>query len=239
MSSPSCSTSPFAFSVHELGHVATNKVSVGQINKILNDTNDFTAAAHLRHFGFVVMTITCLEYTLDQCQEEKNKIFDHMMTNESFQNALHPVFRDHRHRTQQSGFHPYTRRPLTPKSPSSSLSKSSNHSPLSNYETADDSPGSPRNPINIDQFDHEAYDNKRFQEMLDRTQMPPHFKPTCKQCNQYGHEKPDCDTPIRSFVHCDICEFFNQPQSMYCEHYDLSPVAFRRLRGNIPYNDSD
>ena len=239
MSSPSCSTSPFAFSAHKLRYIATNEVSVGQINKILNDTNNFTAAAHLRHFGFIVTTITCLEYMLNQCREEKNKIFDHMMMNESFWDTLHPVFQDYRQQTQQSGFHPYTRRPLTPKSPSSSSSKSSSHSPPSKYKTADDLPGSPWNPIDVDQFDQEAYDNKKFQEMLDRTRMPPWLKLTCERCNQYGHEKPNCDTPICLFVHCDVCKYFNWPQSMYCEHYNLSPVAFCRLWGNIPYDDSD
>ena len=95
MSSSSRSRSPFAFSSHELGHIVTDDVSVNQINKILNDTNDITTAAHLHHFGFIVTTITHLEYTLDQCQEEKLEIFTHMMENEQFWNALCPVFRDH------------------------------------------------------------------------------------------------------------------------------------------------
>ena len=95
MSSSSRPSSPFAFSLHELGHIVTDDVSVNQINKILNDTNDVTATAHLHHFGFIVTTITHLEYTLDQCQEEKLKIFTHMMENKPFQNALCPVFWDH------------------------------------------------------------------------------------------------------------------------------------------------
>ena len=240
MSSSSRSSSPFAFSSHELGHIVIDNVLVNQINKILNNTNNVTAAAHLCHFGFIVTTITHLEYTLDQCQEEKLKIFTHMMENEPFWNALRPFFRDHRQQTRRSGFHPYTRHPLTPKTPSPPSSKSpSDNSSSFKYKTADDAPGSPQNPINIDQFDQEAYDNKKFQEMLAKNQMPPQFKPTCEQCNQIGHEKPDCDTPIHSFVHCNVCEFFNQKQSMYCEHYDLSPVSFRRLRGNIPYDDSN
>ena len=240
MSSSSHSRSPFAFSSHELGHIVMDDVLVNQINKILNNTNNVTTATHLRHFGFIVTTITCLEYTLDQCQEEKLEIFTHMMENEQFQNALCPVFQDHQQWTQQSGFHPYTRRPLTPKprSPPSSKS-SSDSSSLLKYDTADNTPGSPQNPIDVNQFDQQAYDNKNFQEMLDKTRMPPQFKLTCKQCNQIGHEKPDCDTPIRSFIHCNMCEFFNQKQSMYCEHYNLSPIAFRRLQGNIPYDNSN
>ena len=242
MSSSSCPTSPFAFSLHELGHIVTDNVSVNQINKILYNTNNTTAATYLCHFGFIMTTITRLEYTLNQCQEEKLEIFTHMMENESFWNAfkLRPVSWDHWQRTQQSGFHPYTRRPLTPKSLSLPLSKSSSDdSSLSKYKTANNSPGSPQNPINVDQFDQEAYDNKKFQEMLDRTWMPPWFKPTCEQCNQYGHKKTDCDTPICLFVHRDMCEFFNQLQSMYHEHHDLSPIAFHRLWGNIPYDDSN
>ena len=58
-------------------------------------TNNTTTAAHLHHFGFIVTTIAHLEYALNQCQEEKLNIFTHMMMNESFQDALCPVFRDH------------------------------------------------------------------------------------------------------------------------------------------------
>lgn len=65
------------------------------------------------------------------------------------------------------------------------------------------------------------------------------FKPTCERCRQWGHEKPNCDTKIRSFSHCDICEWLKKPQRL-CEHYDLSPVDVKTLRGDkIPYDYSD
>ena len=240
MSSPSCSISPFAFLSHKLGHIISDDVSVNQINQILNDTNNMIAATHLCHFGFIVTTIAHLEYTLNQCQEEKLEIFAHMMMNKPFQDVLCPIFQDHQHWTRQSGFHPYTHRPLTPQSSPPLPSKSpSNSSSSSNYETTNNSPGLPQNPINVDQFNQKVYDNKKFQETLDKTRIPPQFKPTCEWCNQYRHENPNCNTPIRLFVHCDVCKFFNQLQSMYCKYYDLSPVAFHRLQGNIPYNDSN
>jgi hypothetical protein len=61
-------------------------------------------------------------------------------------------------------------------------------------------------------------------------------QPTCKRCGQTGHLRPDCDTRIRSFTHCDICNWMGQKQ-MLCDHYDISPVGFRKLRGNIPFDD--
>ena len=92
MSLSSRPTSPFAFSLHKLGHIIIDDILVNQINEILYNTNNTTAAAYLHHFGFIVTTITHLKYTLNQCQEEKLKIFTHMIENESFWNMLCPIF---------------------------------------------------------------------------------------------------------------------------------------------------
>jgi Zinc knuckle len=65
------------------------------------------------------------------------------------------------------------------------------------------------------------------------------FKPPCKRCGQTGHVKDDCDTKIRSFTHCDTCEWLGRPQTL-CGHYDVSPVDVRVLRGGrIPYDYSN
>ena len=111
---------------------------------------------------------------------------------------------------------------------------STEHSPLvaivkDNPSSSSTQPsGSQHDPIDVDAINENAYDNK----------TQPEFKPTCKRCGKFGHEKANCDMLMRSFVHCNICEWMGR-QQRYCDHYDLSPVAAQRLRGNIPYDNSN
>ena len=55
------------------------------------------------------------------------------------------------------------------------------------------------------------------------------MQPTCEQCGQYGHEKPNCDTPARIYLRCEFC--FSQGQSQrLCMHYNMSKKRRRYLR---------
>jgi len=66
----------------------------------------------------------------------------------------------------------------------------------------------------------------------------PRFRPTCERCGIIGHDTRDCDTPIRSFTHCDTCQWLGRRQRL-CDHYDMSPADFNRLRGRIPYDHDE
>ena len=68
--------------------------------------------------------------------------------------------------------------------------------------------------------------------------LEPRFRPTCGRCGIIGHDERDCDTPIRSFTHCYTCQWLGRRQRL-CEHHDMSPVDFRRLRGDIPYDNDE
>lgn len=225
-----------------------NMVLHDQTVIILNETfpNDTTSSAHLRHYSFVSQNIQRLKHTLDQYYQEQNELFEHMMANDQFRTALQPIVHHHRRRTRASRFNPYTERPLssrshiqrrapTPHPPSSSSSSkslssksSSNESVLSYYTT-----GTKQNPINVDISIQKPMTTGTSN--VDERKPP---QPTCKRCGQTGHLRPDCDTRIRSFTHCDICDWMGRKQ-MLCDHYDISPVGFRKLRGNIPFDDND
>jgi hypothetical protein len=73
----------------------------------------------------------------------------------------------------------------------------------------------------------------------DPVETPPQRFQLCIRCGLPGHVKRDCDTNIRSFTVCPICEWYDRPQNVNCGHFDLSPVAARRIasRYNLPLDD--
>ena len=156
-----------------------------------------------------------------------------------FHQAMQLIVQTYRRQARQSGLHPYTRQPLNlnqPCSPQtfqsslpSSIPSQPSSSSLSSKSTPppkDTQPGSAKYPINVDD-DHDHDKTK--------TVKKPKFKPACKRCSKQGHDKPNCNTPIRSFSHCRVCEWMKKPQEL-CNHHDVSPAQCKRLRGNkIPY----
>ena len=159
--------------------------------------------------------------------------------------TMKPVVDSYRWRTRAKGFHPYSQRPLTPfRRPSrpprppivprlsppptnhDSKPSSSQQSPSSSVKMgqSDDDlilaylqlQGTPHNPITLDGSDNGL--------------------PQCDHCKQYGHTKQDCDTPLRSFLFCEVCKWKRTPQDN-CPHFDMSPVCFKALKGNIPYDE--
>ena len=116
---------------------------------------------------------------------------------------------------KSKGFHPYSQCPLTPfhrpSRPSqpqviprlSSPSTSHNSEPSPSQQSSSSSVkvgqsdddiiaaylqlrGTPHNPIILDGSDNRL--------------------PQCGRCKQYGHIKQDCDTPLRSFLFCEVCK---------------------------------
>ena len=233
------------------------------LSATFNDDRVTTMA--LRHYHFVVKTIEKLEEEIERQVVEQQSILMQLLRRCRFHEHITPIVADYRRCLGRTSA-PIATSPISSSLPSSLTDIKEDHtpeggaatpppttcpdnieviddndSPPSTYATAETSLGSSQNPIDVDQFQfgQEMYDNQKFQDILNKTKEPPRFKPTCERCGQIRHDKPDCDTPICSFIHCKVCEYFGKRQSMYCGHVDLSPVAFQRMRGNIPYDDSN
>ena len=245
-------------SAFELRILTLDDLMTERINHAVRD--DGVSAAYLRHYNYIARTLARLESELDQAQEEESIIFNHLMASSDFRHTISPVIRTFRRRLQRQGFQPYIRNnrlleprhtahPLPSMTPSQSSSRSSTKKPsFGSSQLQSDTHtqhGSELNPINIDTWDgldRDDWFKATEEEMLQSLRHdtgPKRFKPTCERCGQWGHEKPDCDTRLRSFSVCDTCKWLKRRQRD-CDHYDLSPVDCRELRGKkIPYDDED
>jgi hypothetical protein len=211
----------------ELEQLVLDATMADLLNHIFVDTNDLVGAAHLRHFQYIALTIHQLEQAMERHIQERRDIFDHLMANDDLRHTLRPVVRTFRQRCRRS--HPsYHRRPnLSQSSSSSSDTSGTYYSPRTSPPASPS--GSPQNPINVDDIPDV---------IIPLPRLPQIATPTCTRCRQTGHIRMNCDTRMRSFTHCEICDWRTGEQNN-CNHYDISPVDFQRLRGNIPYDNSD
>jgi hypothetical protein len=249
-----------------LTNLILDNPSVDLLNQEFGD--DFLASAHLRHYMFISQGIKRLESELDRFQQEQKDLFDYMMESDGFRRNLHPIVRTYRRQTRAKGFHPYTQQPLappprhprlpsTPKSspPSSTLGSHPSHSSSSSSSSTTASiqmskeeddiitaylkdEGTAQNPICVKDDDNEPLCErcKQLGHTINNclTRMT---HPVCERCKIIGHDTQNCDTPLRTFLFCDICKWKGTHQ-LDCPHVDMSPVAFQKLRGNIPYDDN-
>lgn len=263
---PSTRSGSRAATADELSNLVMNDRLTNLIDQVFND--DPASHAHLQHYATVSRNLRRLEYDLDQVREDQNTLFDRLMTCSRFRNAIKPVIRTERRRMRQARFDPYTRRVLTHStSSSSSISQpsqasfsqsSSSSSRRSFHSTNDNFVGSSSQPIDVDQFDETKTAKKPIIRPLfplpdkcpkceehgheDDCLQPirrPQFRPQCSRCGQLGHNKPECDTRMRSFAFCDTCEWLGRRQRD-CDHYDVTPMDIKRLCGDkIPFTISD
>ena len=239
----STSSSDTSLSPHEFTNLILDDATIPLLEHVFRI--DPITHAHLRHYHFVSSEIKQLEYTLDRYLQERQTLFHHIMKFGKVERAIKPVVDSYWRRTRAKGFHPYSQRPLTPfRRPScpprpqiipklspppmnhDSKPSSSQHSPSSSVKMGQSDndlilaylqlQGTPHNPITLD-----GSDNRLLQ---------------CDRCKQYGHAKQDCDTPLWSFLFCEVCKWKRTPQDN-CPHFDMSPVAFKALIGNIPYDE--
>ena len=159
---------------------------------------------------------------------------------------MKPVVDSYRRRTRAKGFHPYSQRPLTPFSQPTRPPRPSTIPRLSPMPTNHDSNGSSsQQSSSSTSVKMRRSDDDLILDYL-QLQGTPHHPitlnrsdnrlPQCERCKQYRHAKQDCDTPLRSFLFCEVCKWKRTPQDN-CPHFDMSPVAFKALRGNIPYDE--
>lgn len=271
-SSTSSTSSNTPLSPSELSTILFDHSMVELITNVFSD--EPRTVDQLRYYSYISQNIVRLEAELDRHHQERDELFDHILYDEATENTMRPVVRTYRRRTRRSGFCPYTRQPLaneilrtpTPFPPATSSSRSSQNSlPSTNPSQSSSSggssnsapspnmqPGSSAYPIDVDanpQSDIHLDPITIKKPYVRSDEDAPRFKPTCARCGQFGHEKPNCDTKMRSFdwENCVVCAWRNdRPTVLHkglrqrmCDHYDVSPVDIEKLRGNIPYDEEE
>ena len=244
MSSSSSSSSTHFINPLELGHIVLDNWMTDLINWLFQ--TDEGSSAYLHYYHHITWNIHQLEQELDQLHQEQWDIHEHLMSSPCFQRILWPVIQTHRICSQRSGFHPYASQPLNwqnPTNPSPSLTPSQS---LSNNKLPteaatpppkDAQPGSANLPININAFQVQFKFKTPETPYSRPDDLWPWFKPTWKHCRWWGHERPNCDTPIHSFHYCYICAWRGQQQSSFCDHYNVAPANVMQLWGDtIPYD---
>jgi hypothetical protein len=265
-SSTASTSSNTPLSPSELSTILFDHSMVELITNVFSD--EPRTVDQLRYYSYISQNITRLEAELDRHRQEREELFDHILRDEATEDTMRPIVRTYRRRTRRSGFCPYTHQPLaneiirtpTPFPPATSSSRSSRNP--SQSSSSDDSsssspspymqPGSSEYPINVDanpQPDIHLDPITMKKPYVRSDEDAPRFKPTCARCGQFGHEKPDCDTKMRSFdwENCEICAWRNSgPTALtkglrqrMCDHYDVTPVDIKKLRGNIPYDEEE
>lgn len=252
---PSITNDLLPLSPSELSDMTLDNRMVTPLNDVFD--NDNPDAAHLRHYSYISLNIERLKNELDRHDEERRELFDHMRNSEDFQSRIQPVLNDYRRLTRRSGFSPQAnqpnakklRRPSTPYRPFPPSSKTSSKGSSRSARSFLSAGSSSDNPIDVDnlktvkkpRFDPQIFEIREGQRhpTSNKGHLTKTFETSCKRCGQSGHVKADCDTKIRSFNHCDTCEWLDRPQRL-CEHYDVSPVDLKTLLGDkIPYDYSD
>jgi hypothetical protein len=196
-----------------------------------------TSTATLRHYAFISQSIVTLEEELERHQLEREEIFEYMMQSRLFRRKIQPIVTNYRPTaSRRTRFQTYGCTPSPSPSPDSypssidvgsnssesikilpeeALARNSTPSVTSStgsfHSPIDEEPGSRENPIVV----HDDED-------------------LCARCKQQGHQKEDCNTPMRTFHHCEICAWTKQDA---CTHIDTSPAWLRELRASIERNN--
>jgi hypothetical protein len=185
--------------------------------------DDAAITLNLHDFVFVTQSRQRLEQELQARIIEQQDLFGDLIRNRRFQRCATKFIAEYRR------YQPYSRPALTtssssadsepprrfanvrnsvPGSPTNPIDVDSD-TPLDGCDSS--SPGSPANPINVDSD----------------IPLPPKvtvsFKPSCNN-----------ETPTPGPHHDSV--LYVNAVALLCDHYDMSPVDFKRLRGDIPYD---
>jgi hypothetical protein len=207
----------------------------------------------LRNYSHLTQTIAQLEIVLERQRDEQEAIFTALLAERFTRERLRPIVKHGRHlRHQLHRFRPYGRTPTPPATPSDTrsvrppssdrsvrilpdealariMTPPANGSSLSSYATAiDELPGSKWNPIVVEDEDELGTVHNPI-EIKEEVGREEEIK-RCERCGQTGHEREDCNTPMRSFTTCEICDWTRQPE---CNHYDITPAWVKAQQENI------
>jgi len=187
-------------------------------------TKGHVSTTNLRQFTFISHSIQKMEKELLRFKLERAALFDDLMDSQRFVRNMSPILRHHRR--PRSGNHPYRRHSSSssPRSvvilpeevdalhlPPTSESPTTTTDSLPSYFTACEELGTRRNPIVIESEDDVE---------------------VCARCHQPGHTSRHCNTLMRSFTNCLLCEWTNQQE---CDHYDFTPEWIHRQQEMIDH----
>jgi hypothetical protein len=134
---------------------------------------------------------------------------------------IHQYYRTRKTRTTHS--HPHQQSTFERPSPRTNRSPNQTEVILPSEDSALSNGESTPQPSDSSSTYHSIEENPIVENNRDDVEV-------CIRCNQVGHRRSTCDTPIRSFTHCDICAWTGQHT---CDHYDVSPAWIQRQRQNI------
>jgi hypothetical protein len=232
--------------------------SINELNDLVRDRNfapflghafqpGNVATSDLRQFTSLSQIIRTMELDLQRYRSEQQEIFQDLLDSQRYHAYIRPIFRYYQtvypRQARRTRGHPYNQPgrsfqlvifisvtskrhqlgqetpapasptiapetvdalliPLPPPSPPASSSPSN--------ESAESlSLGTQTHPIIIEDEDDEF---------------------NCTRCNQWGHRRVDCDTPIRRPSPCEVCAWTRQAT---CNHYTPTPAWIRRQQLNI------
>ena len=220
--SSSSSSSPSSSSTHPISAFKLSTLVLDeQIAALTNQIfhNDELMTAYLWHYTFITCSIHQAEYNLDQLWYEQQTIHEYVMAFPQFCQAMQLIVQTYWRQACQSNLHPYTHQPLNLNQPCSPrTSQDSIPSSIPSWSLTSNllsksipppkvaQPGSANHPINIDADDDHDKTRTVKKPYTIPDKQKPRFKPTCEQCDKWGHENL---TAIHLFIHSPTAKSVN------------------------------
>ena len=216
-------------SPQELSNLITDPYTNEQVDRKFR--NKPTSSAILRYYTFISHSITQLEEELERHQQEREILYNNLFTSRTFKYKIRPIVEEYRHRRamRRSIHHPYGCR-ASPSTSSTESSLSSEEFPplrASSPKKECTATPSPINSLSHKQIlramsieIHQHSDNNSFgskehpivvEDTNEENTSPPPSRlqkgkgVLCARCDQVGHRREDCDTPLKFRGICETC----------------------------------
>jgi hypothetical protein len=215
--------------IRELENIVNDAESQTLINDAFPEGRHATNA--IRHFEFVSHSIRKMKKELQRYQIEQERIFIQLEDDRLFTEDFHHIMQYYRLRKAQSNrSHPY-RRPSSTTRPRSRYSDTSDRSVVILPSDADALISQPPSSSSSNSTSyHSIGEGPSGTRENPIVILDENDEKVCERCSLQGHHKDDCNTPIRSFSHCETCAWTGQQE---CDHYDVSPAWLRQQQKAI------
>src|SRR5712664_3920 len=200
-----------------------------------------TSSSNIRHFTSLSRIIRRMELDLVQYRQEREDIFDDIQNSVHYQQTIRPLFRYYQRTFTRTRHHPYNQ----PGRPTRSSSSNSARE-VTILSMEDFAPRSPViTPESADALLHplppsttsssSSYRSANDRSLSLGTQEHPIVVEDdddfdCTRCNQNGHLRNECDTPLRPASPCPVCAWTRQ---QHCDHIQITPAWTRHQQLNI------
>ena len=236
-------------SPQELSHLITNPyISNDQVDRKFK--NKPTSSAILCYYTFISHSIAELEEELERHQQECEVLYDNLFASWTFHYRIRPIIGEYRHcrAMEWQGHHPYSCR-TSPSTSSTNSTPSSKEFPpvqLPSPKIKQTTSPSPINSLSHEEIlrvmsikIHQYSDNNSFssKEQLimvedtneENTLPAPSWvqngqEVPCTCCDQIGHCRKDCNTPLKTHGFCETCLW--EWRHGDCPHFQFPKPAF-------------